>query len=113
MKTEKSCMDYELERVNHPSHYQGDYECIDIMKAMYGEYETMVFCKLNVYKYRFRAGKKEGNEWADDQKKAAWYETYVMKNLSRNPYTDALNLKKLMEYNCDIRRSDPAADDDR
>ena len=36
-----------------------------------------------------------------------------MKNLSRNPYTDALNLKKLMEDNRDLRRSDSATDDDR
>lgn len=78
MKTDKSCMDYELERVNHPSHYQGAYECIDIMKAMYGEYETMVFCKLNVYKYRFRAGKKDGSSLEEDLKKATWYENKYM-----------------------------------
>lgn len=102
-----------MERVNHPSHYQGEYECIDLMREIYGDEAVRWFCILNAYKYRFRAGKKEGNEWADDQKKAAWYEAYVMKNLSRNPYTDALNLKKLMEDNRDLRRSDPAADDDR
>lgn len=101
------------QQVDHPTHYQGEYECIDLMREIYGDDAVRWFCILNAYKYRFRAGKKEGNEWADDQKKAAWYETYVMKNLSRNPYTDALNLKKLMEYNCDIRRSDPAADDEK
>jgi hypothetical protein len=71
-------MDYEIERVNHPSHYQGAYECIDIMKAMYGEYETMIFCKLNVYKYRFRAGKKDGSSLEEDLKKATWYENKYM-----------------------------------
>ena len=101
------------QQVDHPTHYQGEYECIDLMREIYGDEAVRWFCILNAYKYRFRAGKQEGTEWADDQKKAAWYETDVMKNLSTNPYTDALNLKKLMEDNFDLRRSDPAADDDR
>ncbi|MBO7070500.1 MAG: DUF3310 domain-containing protein [Bacteroidales bacterium] len=78
MTEEKSCMDYEYERVDHPSHYQGDNECIDIMQAMFGEYETMAFCKLNVYKYRFRAGKKLGSSLEEDLKKATWYENRYM-----------------------------------
>lgn len=101
------------QQVDHPTYYQGEYECIDLMREIYGDDAVRWFCILNAYKYRFRAGKKEGNEWADDQKKAAWYETYVMKKLSRNPYTDALNLKKLMGDERDLRRSYPAADDDR
>lgn len=104
---------YSMEDKIRPAHYQGEYECIDLMREIYGDEAVRWFCILNAYKYRFRAGKKEGNEWADDQKKAAWYETYVMKNLSRNPYTDALKLKKLMEDERDLRRSDPTADDDR
>lgn len=71
--------------VNHPSHYQGEHECIDIMEAMFGAYELMVFCKLNVYKYRFRAGKKDGSSLEDDLKKATWYE---------NKYMDLMRLYK-------------------
>ena len=68
----------ESDSVNHPSHYQGDYECIDVMKAMFGEFELMIFCKLNVYKYRFRAGKKTGSSLEEDMKKAKWYENKYM-----------------------------------
>ena len=75
----------ESDPVNHPSHYQGDHECIDIMEAMFGPYELMIFCKLNVYKYRFRAGKKDGSSLEDDLKKATWYE---------NKYMDLLRLYK-------------------
>lgn len=75
----------EGDSVNHPSHYQGKHECIDIMEAMFGPYELMVFCKLNVYKYRFRAGKKDGSSLEDDLKKATWYE---------NKYMDLMRLYK-------------------
>lgn len=78
MTEERSCMDYEYERVDHPSHYQGDNECIDIMQAMFGDYELMAFCKLNVFKYRFRSGKKPGSSLEDDLKKATWYENKYM-----------------------------------
>ena len=111
--TEKSCMDYEYEMVSHPAHYQGEYECIDLMREIFGDEAVRWFCILNIYKYRFRAGKKEGSTLADDEKKAAWYEEYVMKKLARNPNTEALNIKKLMEEERDLRRSYPAADADR
>ena len=78
MKTEKSCMDYELERVNHPSYYQGKYECIDLMRAMFGDDAVIGFCKCNSFKYRFRAGKKNGASMDDDIAKAEWYENYMM-----------------------------------
>lgn len=47
------------ENVSHPSHYQGEYECIDLMREIYGDEAVRWFCILNIYKYRFRAGKKE------------------------------------------------------
>lgn len=95
----------ERESVSHPLNYQGEYECIDLMREIYGDEAVRWFCILNIYKYRFRAGKKEGSTWADDEKKAAWYEAYVMRKLARNPNTDALNLKRLMEGEHDLRRS--------
>ena len=113
MTEEKPCTDYEYEMVSHPSHYQGEYECIDLMREIYGDDAVRWFCILNAYKYRFRAGKKPISTLVEDEKKAVWYETYVMKNLSRNPYTNALNIKKLLEEERDLRRSYPAADADR
>lgn len=66
------------ERVSHPPYYQGKHECIDLMYAMFGSYELMVFCKLNAYKYRFRAGKKDGSSFEEDIAKAEWYENKYM-----------------------------------
>lgn len=56
--------------VNHPSHYQGKHECIDEMIKLFGVQAVIGFCKCNVYKYRYRADRKGGEE---DIKKAEWY----------------------------------------
>lgn len=58
------------ENVNHPAHYQGRFECIDEMVALFGVEAVVNFCRLNAYKYRFRAVRKGGEE---DIKKAEWY----------------------------------------
>lgn len=63
------------EAVDHPAHYQGTNECIDVMIAMFGKEAVKHFCMCNAYKYRFRADKKNGEE---DIKKAEWYETKLM-----------------------------------
>lgn len=69
------------ENVNHPEHYQGKHECIDIMKALFGAEAVKGFCKCNAFKYRFRANKKNGEE---DIKKAEWYEEYLMEMENEN-----------------------------
>lgn len=62
----------EFDNVNHPSHYcqEGSAECIDEMIELYGIEEVMIFCKLNMHKYRKRALYKNGEE---DIKKSDWY----------------------------------------
>lgn len=60
-----------IDNVNHPSHYQGKNECIDVMVAMFGVEAVKHFCMCNAYKYRFRSSMKNGEE---DIKKAEWYE---------------------------------------
>lgn len=75
---EKAMEDAYNENVNHPSHYQGKNECIDVMLAMFGVEAVKGFCKCNAYKYRFRAGQKEGNSAEQDIEKAEWYESYLM-----------------------------------
>ena len=61
----------EPENVNHPAHYnQGKYECIDVMAETFGKEATQNFCLLNVFKYVWRTGEKNG---AEDVKKARWY----------------------------------------
>ena len=67
--------------VNNPSHYQSlesnlNIDCITAMQAAFGKYETAVFCKLNAFKYLWRATSKGGNQDID---KALWYlEKYRM-----------------------------------
>lgn len=65
-----------FDNVSNPEHYcSGAHECIDVMEQMYGTYAVACFCKCNIFKYRFRAGKKNGDE---DIKKAEWYESKLM-----------------------------------
>jgi hypothetical protein len=64
------------ENVNHPKHYQGKNECIDVMVAMFGIEAVKHFCMCNAYKYRFRSNMKNG---AEDIEKAEFYETYLIK----------------------------------
>ena len=65
----------EVDNVNHPNHYKGKNECIDVMIAMFGLEAVKHFCMCNAYKYRFRADKKNGEE---DRFKAEWYETKLI-----------------------------------
>lgn len=64
------------ETVNHPAHYQGKHECIDEMIALFGVEAVKHFCMCNVYKYRYRAANKNGQE---DLDKADWYMDKLMK----------------------------------
>lgn len=60
------------ETVNHPDHYRGEkYECIDVMTEVFGVEETRAFCKLNAFKYMWRADRKGSQE--EDIAKADWY----------------------------------------
>lgn len=71
-----------MDNINHPSHYQGKNECIEVMRAMFGDEAVKGFCRCNAFKYRFRAGKKATSSAEEDIKKAEWYEDYLMKILS-------------------------------
>lgn len=63
---------HEHDNVNHPKHYEreGAMECIDEMILIFGVEEVKSFCKLNAWKYRYRAADKNGEE---DIKKSDWY----------------------------------------
>lgn len=64
---------------NHPKHYNvdGRMECIQEMEIMFGDEAVETFCKLNAYKYFYRAGSKEGEAKEKDLAKAKWYLDYV------------------------------------
>lgn len=69
------CSERKKDNVNHPAHYQGKNECINVMIAMFGVEAVKHFCMCNAYKYRFRAGMKNG---AEDIEKAEWYESKLI-----------------------------------
>lgn len=62
--------DKNKDNVNHPNHYTGKYECIDVMIETQGIEATKNFCICNAFKYLWRHDRKNGVE---DVKKAAWY----------------------------------------
>lgn len=80
------------EAIDHPSHYnrKDAMECIDEMRLIFGDEETAIFCKLNAYKYRYRAGAKGDAE--EDLKKSDWYikkyKELTDKKLSRYVYAN-------------------------
>lgn len=70
VEDEKKVRDHK-DNVHHPDHYnKGPIECWDVMEQVYGIQETMVFCKLNAFKYLWRCDCKNGTE---DIKKAKTY----------------------------------------
>ena len=70
------CVESPEQAVNHPAHYQGRRECIEVMRSLFGKEAVIDFCKCNSFKYRFRASEKNG---AEDIEKAEWYEEYLEK----------------------------------
>jgi len=52
------------------------------MVQLYGIDKYLAFCELNAFKYRMRAGKKQGNSAQQDIEKALWYEAKI-KELSK------------------------------
>ena len=58
--------------VNSPLHYKHDaIECIDAMKTTTSEEGFAEYCRLNAFKYIWRANNKQNKE--QDIKKAIWY----------------------------------------
>lgn len=59
----------------HPSHYGGKIQCWDAMEEAFGIQETMIFCKLNAFKYLWRCDRKNGTE--DIKKAKVYLEKYL------------------------------------
>lgn len=58
--------------IDHPAHYAGKYECIDVMLDTMGPEDVKGFCLCNAFKYLWRCKKKHDTP-TEDVKKAAWY----------------------------------------
>lgn len=74
-RTYNASVQTEEDTVNHPHHYQSynpelQIECIDAMRAAFGDEYVAAFCKLNAFKYIWRESSKQGNV---SIKKAIWY----------------------------------------
>lgn len=58
-----SASDTKCNSVVHPNHYNsGKYECIEVMKEVFGEEAVKLFCVMNAFKYLWRYNKKNGEE---------------------------------------------------
>lgn len=73
------CNDGFKKSIDHPDYYDGKHECIETMRVMFGDEAVKGFCRCNAYKYRFRAGHKDGESVEKDIAKAEWYEEYLMR----------------------------------
>lgn len=70
-KGAESIMENKKDMVNRPNHYTNrGIECIDEMIHVFGKQVVMDFCLCNVWKYRYRALAKNGQE---DIEKSDWY----------------------------------------
>ena len=84
-----AAMRYELKKggirmsdmVHHPKHYQkeGRPECIQEMFEKFGAVAVYWFSVLSSYKYRYRAGDKDGNSAEQDEAKSVWYDNEAEK----------------------------------
>ena len=55
--------DVKCNSVVHPNHYNsGKYECIEVMREVFGEEAVKLFCAMNAFKYLWRYNKKNGEE---------------------------------------------------
>ena len=59
--------------IEHPSHYAGEkYECIEVMREVFGDEAVNSFCLCNAFKYLWRCNKKH-DDATTDLKKARYY----------------------------------------
>lgn len=74
----------DLDIINHPTHYTcRKHECIDEMIAVFGVADAIVFCKLNAWKYRYRAGAK--GTYEEDMAKSDRYIEMMMELQKKAP----------------------------
>lgn len=91
------------EMVIHPDHYNvsGRKECWDEMKELFGDAAVAIFDCLSAYKYRYRAGEKDGNPEEQDKAKienymahAAWIVATCDNDLAKSVFKKMLEVLK-------------------
>lgn len=72
-QADKQTSEPAADMVNHPPHYcTGDIECWDAMVSAFGPEWMRAYATVTAFKYIWRA--KHKGRFAEDMKKAAWYE---------------------------------------
>lgn len=68
------------DNVHHPQHYQGtkNFECLEIMKFIFGDGHTTMYAMQNAFKYIWRDGQK--GDGREDAEKAQEYIDWAMAN---------------------------------
>lgn len=67
--------------IEHPSHYAGEkYECIEVMREVFGNEAVNSFCLCNAFKYLWRCNKKH-DDATTDLKKARYYIDHLINHL--------------------------------
>jgi hypothetical protein len=67
--------------ITHPSHYAGEkYECIEVMREVFGDEAVNSFCLCNAFKYLWRCNKKH-DDATTDLKKARYYIDHLINHL--------------------------------
>ena len=73
-----------MDNVNHPTHYtSGAIECIDAMTSAFGPEAVATYCKINAFKYLWRADLKHSSP-VEDLSKAKWYLNKSIELLKEN-----------------------------
>ena len=64
--------------IDHPLHYKGEkYECIEVMREVFGEEAAKHFCLLNAFKYLWRCRKKHDSPDEDINKAICYLNKYL------------------------------------
>lgn len=78
----------EVDQVN-PAHYKsGEMEVWEMMVKVYGVDAYLNFARLNAFKYRMRAGLKDGADVQTEINKALWYESKIKELTEKNDKTN-------------------------
>ena len=74
MEAPKPKYEGSYEMVNHPTHYNNySIEVIDMMRYIWGNENTALWCEMTAFKYRMRMGTKPDNSIEQDLDKEDWY----------------------------------------
>jgi hypothetical protein len=70
-----------MDAVNNPTHYQGEIECIECIKASMTYEEFKGYLRGNVFKYLWRYNRKNGLQ---DLEKSQWYINRLHKEIEQH-----------------------------